>query len=107
MGLVTAVSPAEFAQALKHARRKGTVSLVGFPPPEGWGRPFRHGRITIRGWIGGGREDLAEVIAFAAARCAPAINTARLEAVNQIFFDLKAGRIGRRVVRRRQSPRQS
>jgi propanol-preferring alcohol dehydrogenase len=32
--LVTAVSPAAFAQALKLVRRKGTVSLVGLPPGE-------------------------------------------------------------------------
>jgi len=30
--LVTAVSPAAFAQALKLVRRKGTISLVGLPP---------------------------------------------------------------------------
>ena len=66
--LVTAVSPAAFAQALKMVRRKGTVSLVGLPPGE-----FRTpifdvvmNRITIRGSIVGGREDLAEAIAFAA-----------------------------------------
>ena len=66
--LVTAVSPAAFAQALKMVRRKGTISLVGLPPGE-----FRMpifdvvmNRITIRGSIVGGREDLAEAIAFAA-----------------------------------------
>ena len=49
--LVTAVSPAAFAQALELVRRKGTVSLVGLPPGD-----FRTpifdvvmNRITIRG----------------------------------------------------------
>src|SRR6516164_4930706 len=59
--LVTAVSTAAFAQALKMVRRKGTVSLVGLPPGE-----FRTpifdvvlNRKTIRGSIVGGRQDLA------------------------------------------------
>jgi propanol-preferring alcohol dehydrogenase len=57
-----------FAQALKLVRRKGTISLVGLPPGEFQTPIFDvvMNRITIRGSIGGGREDLAEAIAFAA-----------------------------------------
>ena len=56
-------------------------------------------RITIRGSIVGGREDLAEAIAFAAeGKVRPAINKTRLEDVNQIFADLKAGKIAGRAV---------
>jgi propanol-preferring alcohol dehydrogenase len=66
--LVTAVSPPAFAQALKMVRRKGT-SLVGLPPGELRTPIFEvvMNRITIRGSIVGGREDLAEAIAFADA----------------------------------------
>jgi alcohol dehydrogenase, propanol-preferring len=93
--LVTAVSPAAFAQALKLVRRKGTVSLVGLPPGE-----FRTpifdvvmNRITIRGSIVGGREDLAEAIAFAAeGKVRAQIQKAKLEDINQVFNDLKVTR---------------
>ncbi len=99
--LVTAVSPAAFAQALKLVRRKGTVSLVGLPPGE-FSTPIFDvvmNRITIRGSIVGGREDLAEAIAFAAeGKVRAAINKVRLEDVNQIFADLKAGKIAGRAV---------
>jgi alcohol dehydrogenase, propanol-preferring len=99
--LVTAVSPAAFAQALKLVRRKGTISLVGLPPGE-----FRTpifdvvmNRITLRGSIVGGREDLAEAIAFAAeGKVRPEIREAKLEDINQVFDDLKAGKVEGRVV---------
>jgi len=99
--LVTAVSPAAFAQALKLVRRKGTISLVGLPPGE-----FRTpifdvvmNRITLRGSIVGGREDLAEAIAFAAAgKVRPEIRKAKLEDINQVFDDLKEGKVEGRVV---------
>jgi alcohol dehydrogenase, propanol-preferring len=99
--LVTAVSPAAFAQALKLVRRKGTISLVGLPPGE-----FRTpifdvvmNRITLRGSIVGGREDLAEAIAFAAeGKVRPKIREAKLEDINQVFDDLKAGKVEGRVV---------
>jgi propanol-preferring alcohol dehydrogenase len=66
--LVTAVSPAAFAQALRMVRRKGTVSLVGLPPGD-FPTPIFDvvlKRITVRGSIVGTRADLAEAIAFAA-----------------------------------------
>ena len=99
--LVTAVSPAAFAQALELVRRKGTVSLVGLPPGD-----FRTpifdvvmNRITIRGSIVGGREDLAEAIAFAAeGKVRAEIRKSKLEDINQVFTDLKAGTVNGRVV---------
>ena len=99
--LVTAVSPGAFAQALKLVRRKGTVSLVGLPPGEFQTSIFDvvMNRITIRGSIVGGREDLAEAIAFAAeGKVRPAINKVKLEDVNQVFAGLKAGTIAGRAV---------
>jgi propanol-preferring alcohol dehydrogenase len=56
-------------------------------------------RITIRGSIVGGREDLAEAIAFAAEGNVRAqIQKAKLQDINQVFNDLKAGMVNGRVV---------
>ena len=99
--LVTAVSPPAFAQALRLARRRGTVSLVGLPPGE-FATPIFDvvlKRITIRGSIVGTRGDLAEAIAFAAeGKVRAHIHGGKLEDVNQIFSDLKAGRVDGRMV---------
>lgn len=99
--LVTAVSLPAFDQALKMVRRRGTVSLVGLPPGD-----FRTPvfdvvlkRITVRGSIVGTRNDLAEAIAFAAAGKVQAhVHRARLDDINRVFSDLKAGRVDGRVV---------
>jgi hypothetical protein len=67
--LMTAVSPAAFAQAIHVVRRKGTVTLVGLPPGE-FATPIFEvvlDRITIRGSIVGGRQDLTEAIAMLAS----------------------------------------
>jgi propanol-preferring alcohol dehydrogenase len=99
--LVTAVSPAAFAQALKMVRRKGTVSLVGLPPGEFQTPIFDVvlNRITIRGSIVGGREDLAEAIAFAAeGKVRAEIHRTKLDNINAVFSDLKAGKIDGRAV---------
>lgn len=99
--LVTAVSPPAFGQALRFARRRGTVSLVGLPPGE-FPTPIFDvvlKRITIRGSIVGTREDLAEAIAFAAeGKVHSHIKLASLEDINGIFSDLKAGNIDGRMV---------
>ena len=99
--LVTAVSPAAFRQAIHLIRRKGTVALVGLPPGE-FPTPIFDvvlGRITIRGSIVGGRQDLAEAIAFAAAGKVRAhLHTTKLDDINRIFADLKAGTVDGRMV---------
>ena len=99
--LVTAVSPAAFAQALQMVRRKGTVSLVGLPPGD-FPTPIFDvvlKRITIRGSIVGTREDLAEAIAFAAeGKVRAHVHEARLEDVNRVLSDLRAGKVDGRVV---------
>jgi alcohol dehydrogenase, propanol-preferring len=99
--VVTAVSPAAFAQALKMVRRKGTVSLVGLPPGEFRTPIFEvvMNRITVRGSIVGGRMDLAEAIAFAAeGKVRAEIQKLKLEDINQVFADLKAGTVQGRAV---------
>ena len=99
--LVTAVSPAAFGQALKLVRRKGTVVLVGLPPGE-FATPIFDvvmNRITIRGSIVGGRGDLAEAIAFAAeGKVRARIHRSKLDHINQVFGDLKAGKVDGRMV---------
>ena len=99
--LVTAVSPPAFTQALHMARRKGTVSLVGLPPGE-FATPIFDvvmNRITLRGSIVGGRQDLAEALAFAAeGKVRAAIHLADLADVNHVFADLRTGAIDGRVV---------
>ena len=99
--LVTAVSTAAFAQALKMVRRKGTVSLVGLPPGE-FPTPIFDvvlKRITVRGSIVGTRRDLDEAIAFAAeGKVRSEITTAPLADINAIFERMKSGRIDGRMV---------
>ena len=99
--LVTAVSPPAFAQALRLARRRGTISLVGLPPGD-FATPIFDvvlKRITIRGSIVGTREDLAEAISFAAEGKVHSHNhLAKLEDINTIFSDLKAGKVDGRMV---------
>lgn len=99
--LVTAVSTSAFDQALRLARRRGTVSLVGLPPGE-----FRTPifdvvlkRITIRGSIVGTRKDLVEAIAFAAeGKVRSHVHTAQLEDINDLFSRLRNGNVDGRLV---------
>ena len=99
--LVTAVSTGAFAQALKMARRKGTVGLVGLPPGE-FPTPIFDvvlKRITVRGSIVGTRRDLDEAIAFAAeGKVRAEITKAPLGDINAIFDRMKSGRIDGRMV---------
>jgi propanol-preferring alcohol dehydrogenase len=99
--LVTAVSLPAFNQALNIVRRRGTISLVGLPPGDFQTPVFDVviKRITLRGSIVGTRNDLTEAIAFAAEGKVQAhIHRARLEDVNRVFADLKAGRVDGRIV---------
>ena len=99
--LVTAVSPRAFSQAIALTRRRGTVALVGLPPGD-FPTPIFDvvlKGITIRGSIVGTRKDLAEALAFAAEGKVKAhIHEAKLDDVNMIFADMKAGKIDGRMV---------
>lgn len=99
--LVTAPSPSAFAQALQLVRRRGSVTLVGLPPG-GFQTPIFDvvlNAITIRGSIVGTRQDLNEAIEFALhGRVKADVQTAKLEDINQIFSNLKAGRVQGRIV---------
>jgi propanol-preferring alcohol dehydrogenase len=99
--LVTAVSTAAFAQALKVVRRKGTVSLVGLPPGE-FPTPIFDvvlKRITVRGSIVGTRRDLDEAVAFAAeGKVRAEITKVPLTRINDVFERMKSGKIDGRMV---------
>ena len=99
--LVTAVSQTAFAQGIAMLRRRGTLAVVGLPPGDFPVSIFdvALNRKTIRGSIVGTRQDLAESLAFAAeGKVRVHYRTDRLENINQIFSDLKAGQITGRVV---------
>lgn len=99
--LVTAVSRMAFAQGVGMLRRRGTLALVGLPPGEFDVNIFdvTLNRKTIRGSIVGTRQDLTESLAFAAdGKVRVHHRTERLENINQVFTDLKAGQIEGRIV---------
>jgi propanol-preferring alcohol dehydrogenase len=99
--LVTAVSPPAFSQAIHMVRRKGTIALVGLPPGEFQTPIFDvvMGRITLRGSIVGGRQDLVEAVEFAnEGKVRSTIQKKKLEDINQVFADLKVGRVDGRIV---------
>ena len=99
--LVTAVSPAAFRQALHVVRRKGTIALVGLPPGD-FAIPIIDVvlcRITIRGSIVGGRQDLTEALQFFAdAKVRSHYHEMNLEDINEVFSDMKAGKLDGRMV---------
>jgi propanol-preferring alcohol dehydrogenase len=99
--LVTAVSPKAFALGVKLLRRKGTMSLCGLPPGDFPLSIFDAvlNRKTIRGSIVGTRADLAECLSFAAeGKVKVTYKTAALGSINEIFTQMKAGKIDGRIV---------
>ena len=99
--LVTAVSLSAFNQAIHMVRRKGTIALVGLPPGDFPTPVFDVvlGRITIRGSIVGGRQDLADAIAFAAeGKVHSHYHEMKLDDINKVFSDMKFGKLDGRMV---------
>jgi len=100
--LVTAAAPVAFAQALRLARRRGTVTMLGLPAGS-FATPILEvvlKRLTLRGSIVGTRQDLAEALRFAAAGTVRArIETAPLSEINRLLAALRDGAVrGRAVV---------
>lgn len=99
--LVTAVSPIAFRQGIDTLRRKGTISLNGLPPGS-FDLPIFEtvlNRYTVRGSIVGTRKDMQEAIGFAVeGKVKTAVHAGKLEDINQIFDDMKKGRIEGRIV---------
>jgi len=99
--LVTAPSPPAFAQALEIVRRKGTVALIGLPAAS-FPMPIIDvvlRGITVRGSIVGTRKDLSEAIQFAhEGKVRAEIKKAKLEEINEVLANLKAGKVKGRIV---------
>lgn len=99
--LVTAVSPSAFSQAVRIARRRATISLVGLPPGS-FPLPIFEtvlNRLTVRGSIVGTRRDLDEAIAFAMeGKVRAHVRTAGLTEINEVFDRLHRGLVDGRVV---------
>ena len=77
------------------------MSLVGLPPGSFPTRIFNVvlNRITIRGSIVGIRKDLAEALAFAAeGKIRAHIHRKRLDDINTVLDNLRAGTVDGRVV---------
>ena len=98
---MTAVSNSAFGQAIGMARRHGTVALVGLPPGD-FPTPIFDvvlKAISITGSIVGTRADLQEALDFAAEGLVKAtIHHGKLDDINQIFDQMRAGAIEGRIV---------
>ena len=99
--LVTAVSPKAFEQAIGMAARGGTIALNGLPAgdfPLSIFNMVLNG-VTVRGSIVGTRLDLQESIDFAAdGKVKATIRTDKIDNINAIFDEMRAGQIEGRVV---------
>lgn len=99
--LATAVSSKAFSQAINMLRRHGTLVLVGLPPGNMEISIFDLvlNRKTIRGSIVGTRKDLIECLNFAAeGKVAVQYTKDKLENINKIFENMKAGEIQGRII---------
>ncbi|RIX49160.1 MAG: alcohol dehydrogenase AdhP [Rhodocyclales bacterium GT-UBC] len=99
--LVTAVSRGAFAQAVGMLHKRGTMSLVGLPPGN-FELPIFDVVLnakTVRGSIVGTRKDLQEALEFAGeGKVAAHYSMDRLDNINAIFGQMKAGKIDGRIV---------
>ncbi|MWV62956.1 alcohol dehydrogenase AdhP [Helicobacter saguini] len=99
--LVTAVHPVAFKQALAVVRSGGTVTLNGLPPGDFPVNIFNMiiNGTTIRGSSVGTRLDLQESIEFAqTGRVKAHVQPAKLDSINEIFDDMRKGKINGRIV---------
>jgi propanol-preferring alcohol dehydrogenase len=99
--LVTAVSRSAFSQAIGMLHKRGTMSLVGLPPGN-FDLPIFDVVLnakTVRGSIVGTRKDLQEALEFAGeGKVAAHYSMDKLDTINAIFAQMKAGKIDGRVV---------
>lgn len=99
--VVTAVHPAAFGQAIGFARRGGTIVFVGLPTGDFPAPIFDVvlKGLTIRGSIVGTRHDLKEALEFyARGLIHPTVATRPLEEINEVFDEMRQGKIDGRVV---------
>jgi alcohol dehydrogenase, propanol-preferring len=102
--LVTAVAPVAFQQAVAMLRPGGTAVYIGLPG--GASDEIRssiamvvNGELTVRGSNVGTRADLHEAVDFAVrGHVVATVASAPLSQINDIFDDLRAGRVVGRIV---------
>lgn len=101
--LVTAVHPAAFGQAIGMTRRGGTIVFNGLPPGDFPAPIFDIvlKGLTIRGSIVGTRQDMVEAVEFYnQGKIHPTISERKLEDINEVFDEMREGKIDGRVVLR-------
>lgn len=99
--LVTAVHPAAFGQAIGMTRRGGTIVFNGLPAGDFPAPIFEVvlKGLTIRGSIVGTRQDMTEAIDFySRGLIHPTVSTCSLGDINEVFDEMRAGKIDGRVV---------
>lgn len=102
--IVTAVAPQAFEQAIAMLRPAGTVCYIGLPGGKKDGirasiSAITNWELSVRGSNVGTRLDLSEAVAFAADGLVRAkIRKAPLAKINDIFDDMRAGKILDRMV---------
>ncbi len=99
--LVTAVHPAAFGQAIGMTRRGGTIVFNGLPAGDFPAPIFEVvlKGLTIRGSIVGTRQDMTEAIDFyTRGLIHPTVSTCSLNDINEVFDEMRAGKIDGRVV---------
>lgn len=99
--LVTAVHEQAFGQAIGMSRRGGTIVFNGLPPGKFDVSVFDVvlNGLTVRGSIVGTRQDMIEALEFhAAGKVTPTYHRRPLEDLNDIFEEMRGGKIDGRVV---------
>ncbi|MCS5479904.1 alcohol dehydrogenase AdhP [Corynebacterium sp. YIM 101645] len=97
---VTAVHPDAFGQAIGMTRKGGTIVFIGLPPGDFPAPIFDivFKGLTIRGSLVGTRQDMIEALDFyARGNIRPTVRECALEDVNEVFEDLRRGRVEGRV----------
>ncbi len=99
--LVTAVHEQAFGQAIGMSRRGGTIVFNGLPPGKFDVSVFDVvlNGLTVRGSIVGTRQDMIEALEFhAAGKVEPTYHRRPLEDLNEVFEEMRGGKIDGRVV---------
>lgn len=99
--LVTAVHEQAFGQAIGMSRRGGTIVFNGLPPGTFDVSVFDVvlNGLTVRGSIVGTRQDMVEALElYAAGKIQPTYQRRGLEELNEIFDEMRGGKIDGRVV---------
>jgi propanol-preferring alcohol dehydrogenase len=98
--LVTSGSKAAYDTAFACVRPTGTLVVVGLPPEISFAPIMMAAKeIRVHASAVGTRQDVEETLAMAAAgKLHCQVSTRRLDEINTIFDEMKAGKIAGRVV---------